>query len=751
MAFRRLGLLLLLSWMGAALGWAQTATIRGFVTDANDGEALQGVNVILEQNGRLITGKPTDRDGFYAIRISPGAYVLKASFLGYTTFTDSLDLKRGEIRSVNIALVVGEEELDEVMVEGERTSGAARVTAGQQSVRPADIELVAAPDVSGDLVTYLSTIPGVVSVGDQGGQLFIRGGEPSQNLVLIDGIPIYQPFHVLGFYSAFPAEILSRADVYAGGFGSRYGGRLSSVIDVATRTGNKFKEETAFTFAPFVSSAHLEGPILPDIVSYLVHVRHAVVEQVAEPVLGQDLPYNFSDVFFKLHGRLSKNSQLSLTGLWTYDRGTLNDKLTEADEPLNAEVRWRNQGIGVRYLVLPKSAPLIADVRVSASRLKTELGPSEVPRRSSTVGAINSNALITYLLGESEVSWGFFIRTIEVNTKIDGLFDNEFTRTEYLTESGAFLEADVALGPLRVRPGLRLQSYPIEDETYLEPRLRVVWTQGIHELSGAFGVYHQKIIGLNDRRDAASIFTAWTTSPLGVQPTAQHGILGYRINPAPWLELSAEGYYKWLDDLYVAEWTSLPRFTTRLQEATGRAVGVDLRAELRTEPLYLAVNYGLGSVEYEAKQRQLAAWYGAERLPYRPAHDRRHQLNVIASTHVRGFGVNVRWQFGSGLPYNRVYGFDGFVLMDGVKDAFDEGGQPRVFYERPFNGVLPTYHRLDLSVDRSFEVGVWTLTVQGSIINVYDRSNLFYLDIFTGEEVRQLPILPSLGLKLENR
>jgi hypothetical protein len=193
---------------------AQTASLRGFITDETDGQALQGVNVVLENEADRFLGVVSDGDGFYALaQIAVGTYRLRASYIGYDVFTDTLRLAPGATVSLNIALAPGEAALEELLVESERIGGAARVTAGLQSIRPEDVELIPAPDVSGDLASYLSTQPGIVAVSDQGGQLFIRGGEPAHNLALLDGMYVFQPFHILSFYSAFPSDILNRADV----------------------------------------------------------------------------------------------------------------------------------------------------------------------------------------------------------------------------------------------------------------------------------------------------------------------------------------------------------------------------------------------------------------------------------------------------------------------------------------------------------------------------------------------------------
>jgi hypothetical protein len=201
--------------------------------------------------------------------------------------------------------------------------------------------------------------------------------------------------------------------------------------------------------------------------------------------------------------------------------------------------------------------------------------------------------------------------------------------------------------------------------------------------------------------------------------------------------------------LYIAEWTPYPRLTTNLQEATGRVRGVDLRLEIRRASFYGFVTYGLSSVTYEARQASLERWFGDGSVSFRPPHDRRHQINAVGTIALGKFNASVRWNFGSGLPYNQIRGFDRFILLDGDVDLTEETGNARVIYDRPYGGVLPTYHRLDISVDREIPFKGGVFTMQAGVINVYDRSNLFALDLFTLEQTYQLPVVPTLGMKID--
>lgn len=735
---------------------AQQASVSGFVTDVTDGQPLELVNVVLEQGGLLVRGAATNADGSYVIPgLTPGLYRIEARFVGYRTHTDSLRLQAGAVRTYNITLEPDDEEMDEVIVESERQGGGARVTAGQQTIRAADIEYVPGPDVTGDLATYLSTQPGIVTTGDRGGQLFIRGGEPSQNLVQLDGILLYQPFHIMGFYSAFPSDNINRVDIYAGGYGSRFGGWISSVIDISSRTGNMRRYAASAAASPFLSSARIEGPLWPNRISIAASVRRSNIEQGVARYLNDDLPFTFGDAFVKLHGVVKSNMRASVTGLKTWDRGFLTGDTGGVQE----EIGWRNDAVGMRLLMLPRAFSVMADFHVSYSRLETELGPREDPLRWSRIENTHVSVDVTYFGDSIDARGGSELRASQLNSVIAGLYQNVELRYASVPQWGSYLELDVASGGgFSIRPGLRLQFYKVRFEPYLEPRLRTVWQRGIHEISAAWGIYHQEILGINDRRDAASVFTVWANVPKnnpnllnvlqGRPQRASHALLGYRAQPLRQLELSVEGYYRNLSNLFIPEWTSYPRLTSKLQPATGRSVGVDVRLEIRGRRSYGYINYGLSSTRYEAEDASILLWYGEETLKFRPPHDRRHQLNIVAVTEVLGFDVSARWDFGSGLPFSRAIGFDGFLLVDDVEKAVDTPATRRVIYERPFNALLPKYHRLDLSVERAFSVGSAEVALLASAINTYGRRNIFYLDIFTLNRVDQLPFVPSLGIKV---
>ena len=438
-----IGLILLLCCFCVPSVNGQTATVRGFVTDRANGDALLGVNVVLEDDGGTFLGAVTDGDGVYSIsRVTAGRYFLRASYVGFQTYIDTLDIRTDERRIINIALVQEKTELDEVVVETERESGAASVTAGLQSVTPNDIDLVPSPDITGDLASYLTVLPGIITLGDRGGQLFVRGGEPAHNMIFLDGMYVHQPFHVLGFYSAFPSDILSRVDVHAAGYSSRFSGRVASVIDVYSRNGNIRRFNGAVSMAPFVSSVLFEGPISRDKVSFLVSYRKSVIEQLAQHYVDQQMPYDFADFFGKVYYAGSDNHRLSFTFLDTQDRGTIGEP---SEDRVLDEIRYSNRSFGLRYLVLPRRIPFIAEILLSSSSLHSELGPVDNPVRYSNLKNFNYAVNITNFIGTAEWHWGLFWRAPEISSYLGGIFQNLSFGFGRRHKAGLYIEPDFYL------------------------------------------------------------------------------------------------------------------------------------------------------------------------------------------------------------------------------------------------------------------------------------------------------------------
>lgn len=743
-------------------GGVQAQSLYGRILDAETRTTLPGATVLILQDGVRITGQITDGSGAFRFpRLPAGRYALESSFVGYDVRRDTVDVP--VLGPLELTLYPARTMLEEIVVASQR-SDTDRYAAGLEVIKPSDLARVPMPDVTYDLAGYLLTLPGVVSTGDRGGQLFVRGGTPTQNLVLLDGMRIFQPFHVVGFYSAFPADIIATTEVYAGGFNARYGGRISSVVDIRTRNGNKERVTGSASVAPFVSGVRLEVPLRKNEASLVLSARESIIDRIAPQVLGEELPFRFGDRFAKFHAFLNQTSSVTLTALRTSDTGNLGSTPgADTAEDLRRST-WKNEAYGGRYTYIPEEAAVMTELAVYYSSLQSRYRQTAQEIRQADVSELSLNIGFTYLLGLNQINFGLFGNT--------NFFDFSFGRgrsevSSGVSSGGAFIEGRwVVSESLQLEPGLRVEAFSRGLRRTMAPRLRVLLLPGgtgsRHRLSLAWGRYHQQIVGLNNEQDVSDVFTVWTASPRGTPvPTALHYIAGWQVRPLQWLEVSLEAYRKNLSNLSFPVFSDEVGVLAEFSQVNGRAEGVDIKAEITSRRVYLAATYARSRVAYiRPIQRSRAIFLAGTgqsillpRLEFNPPHDRRHQVGATVRLTAGDWAFGSRWQFGSGLPFTQVNGYytglevgepgdTGFLLQE---------GSALVSRARPYGGRMPTYHRLDVSVEHTRVLAKADLTVQAGVVNVYDRANIFEYNIFSGSRVNQLPLVPSLGLRVDLR
>ena len=230
MRFNKIVILLITSLFVSFTSYSQNANIRGFVYEKASGEPVIFTNVYLL--GTTI-GASTDVNGYFSItKVSPGKYTLTVTSIGFDTIKMPVEITADEIVTKKLFIAKSAVSLKDVVISAEKQDAVTQVRTSVTKITPKEIKQL--PSVGGepDLAQYLQVVPGVVFTGDQGGQLYIRGGSPVQNKVLLDGMIIYNPFHSIGLFSVFDADLIRNADVYTGGFGAQYGGRISSIMDI---------------------------------------------------------------------------------------------------------------------------------------------------------------------------------------------------------------------------------------------------------------------------------------------------------------------------------------------------------------------------------------------------------------------------------------------------------------------------------------------------------------------------------------
>lgn len=722
---------------------AQPAAILGIVADSGTGGPLEGVAITLDTGAAPVYRTTTDRNGFYQILgVDAGTYTFRSQRVGYVAHQEVVTLAAGEQRTVSVRLAPAALELEGVVVTAER--GAAVSDMQRQVVTPTDLRMVPVPGGTRDLATYLQTLPGVTTTGDRGGQLFVRGGNPADNMVLVDGVPIYQPFHILGFFSVFSEDLVSTADFYPGGFGARYHGRTSSVLDVRLRDGNPQGFRAMASVSPFIAEGLVEGPVGD--ATMLASARRSLVEETSGTLLGTTQPLTFESQLFKVSTSYQSDRRCSALALRTADRGRVDP------EDQESRISWNNLLFGLRCVTLGSGGRLL-EANWSFTRSASDAVSRGSSQLHASVFRLQHDLHATGRLGSLPVEAGYELYLEAMTYDVAELISGRTQGRDAVWGVSAYVEPTVQVGSrVEVRPGVAVVTSP---QAGVEPRLRARWEpfgSGKGALQGAAGFYRQNVVGISDVRDVNSVFVAWLAAPDDIPLEARQAMVGWQQPLFGGLRWSVEGYYKRMTGIPVTVWTAVAQFTAQLARADGQSAGADVRLEYSSPRFRAFVGYGYSWTRYEASQDEFPAWFGEPVQSYHPPHDRRHQINAVVSLDVGAFTASARWQYGSGLPFTQPIGFDEtFDVTRELPPVNTSVGTTRLLLDKPLTGRLPLVHRLDVSLERAFDVSFGEIAVQAGVINAYDRRNMFFYDLFTGRRVDQLPVAPYASLTLRSR
>ena len=752
---------------------AQTATVRGFVYEEESGEPAMFSNIFLEGT---TFGASSDINGYFLIsKIPAGSYVLKVTYLGYDTVSVPVLLQENKMLDKKFYLKKSSVELETVTISGERIAARTETRTSVVKVTPKQIKTIPSIGGQADIAQYLQVVPGVVFTGDQGGQFYVRGGSPIQNKVMLDGMTVYNPFHSIGLFSVFETDLIRNADIYTGGYNAEYGGRISSVMDITIKDGNKKRFAGSVGASTFGSRAVLEGPIVKQkstdggSASFVLSVKNSYLEQSSkifyDYIDEEGLPFNFMDVYGKVSINSGNGSKVSFFGFNFTDK--VNNYKSISD------FGWNSYGGGTNFVVVPGKSPVLIEGRFAYSNYESKINSTTLNDRSSSIGGFDGGLDFTYFLGKDEFKYGLEVEGFRTEYKLKNFAGTTIEQIENTTQLGIYFKYKSILGKFILEPGMRIQWYASLAEISLEPRLAVKYNVSDNfRLKFAGGFYSQNFISATSDRDVVNLFSGFLSGPDNLPATfngeeitsklqkSRHAILGAEFDLSRNLSLNIEGYYKYFPQL-----TNINRFkiydennqppggasdveTKDFIIETGHAYGVDMVFKYDYKKVYFWVVYSLGYVDrqYETKEGNL--------VTYNPHFDRRHNVNMIFS-YITGerkqWEMSARWNFGTGFPFTQVQGFYEHITFPGGinSDYITENGQLGIIYDEIFQGRLPTYHRLDLDVKRNFFLAPKVkLVADLSITNVYNRKNIFYVDLVTNEIVYQLPFMPSFGLNL---
>lgn len=750
-----LALIAILTWNSLD---AQSGTLRGHIYDETTGQAISFASVVLEGSDiRTVT----DIDGFFNFPDIPVAtYNLKAIFIGYDTLRETVTVTPDQVKYLKMFMVEGSIELETINVSASLEQRRTEVNFSHITLTPKQIKALPSAGGEPDIAQYLQVLPGIISTGDQGGQIYIRGGSPVQNKILLDGMTIYNPFHSIGFFSVFETEAIKSAEVLTGGFSAEYGGRVSAIVDMKTREGDRSRFGGLVSASPFQVKGLLEGPIIPfdpakeGSASFLLTGKHSYLDKTSpklydyatEDTLG--LPYSFTDLYGKVSFLTGTGSKLDLFG-FSFSDGVNLQGIAALD--------WNSGGGGVNFKLIPASSNLIIAGTIAYSKYNIALREADDAPRRNSIGGFNALLDFTYFGKNNQINYGFDLNGFTTDFSFRNFVGITLDQNENTTEIGGYATLRHKAGALIIEPGLRAQFYASLGDFSIEPRFAVKSNFSDNfRIKFAAGKYSQNLISTVNERDIVNLFVGFLSGPEerifepGTKiPTkdklqkAWHALGGFEFDLKSGWEINVEGYYKKFSQLIGISRNKLSAEDPDFEVEKGNAYGIDVSFSRQTTKTYLWATYSLGYVNRD------------DGVQIYPTHfERRHNVNLLGSTKFgRTWEFSVRWNYGAGFPFTLTQGFYGqYGLLDGI-DTDVLTGNPDlgiIYSDKRNSGQLPDYHRLDMSLKKNFEISKHLIfEVLLSVTNVYNRGNIFYFDRVRYTRVDQLPILPSLTLKVD--
>lgn len=718
--------------------------IRGVVSDSITGERLPGVNVIVEGTGR---GWVTNANGFYLIAAVPrGMHTVTASAVGYNRRSLPVDMTGSDPITLNIVLVPREIQSSEVTIEAERGGEETLRSASIHVVTPHDLQLVPSAAQS-DLFRSMEMLPGVSTTSDVNAKFYVRGGAGDQNLVLLDGMKLFNPFHAYGTFGVLDPQIIKSAEIYTGAFPANYGNRLSSVVNVTTRDGNnsRFAGNAGINFLS--ANLGLEGPISGDN-SWLVSGRKSVFDRTLTKLVPAAAPTSFFDLFFKG----TSGSPTGRIGV----RGFINrDEIRPAD-PSQPDHTWSSASVAgvVSGLITDR---IYMDMSLSLSTAEVtrpEKASSPVPPASSRISEWSFRGEFdVFPESQNHFAVGFESAFPNISNVLPTRAGGERPYDDSEGELWLWFRYTAYLGPLGLDAGIHTELSSVSEgvlgnnsvpfRQILQPRLTLSLNlAGNWVAKAAFGVFTQNIITVNNEDDLISLFDAWVYLPENLRPEeADHYVFGLEGNFTPRLSASVQGYVK--DYTSIALYNPDKIFPTDPDyiSGTGRSSGIETLLRYSAPPGDLYASYVISRARVSTSG-----------LMYAPRYDQTHAVKAMAVIHLlENVDVTVRWEYGSGYPYTQNAGFYSRLSLEDIdKDPFPGGtGSPMRVLGDKNTARLPAYRRLDGGVAYRFSFPGVRGSAGVNILNLENTKNILYYDRTTGKTDYMMPFFPSAFITAE--
>ncbi len=771
--FRIASIALLLVCCGGL--YAQQATIYGYVYDARSGERLAGASVSIPERS---AGTTTNAYGFYSISTNEQAdsVTVLVTYIGYTAAIRKVALRASQ--EIVFRLEAGTV-LEEVVVSAKAGT---RIQHNTQmstiGLSPATIKALPAFLGETDVLKALQLLPGIQAGAEGSSGLYVRGGSPDQNLILLDGVPVYNATHLFGFFSVFNADAINGVDVIKGGFPARYGGRLSSVIDIRMKEGNNQSYHGEGSIGLIASKITLEGPIKKEQSSFMVSARRTYADIFMRPILRRqsngesDAGYYFYDLNTKLNFKMSKKDHLYLSGYFGNDRfSARNDNVyTTGEDKTETGIQWGNATAVARWNHR-FSKKLFSNFTANFTQYRFSLfnnattktyDPPEEERYSeryfSGIRDWSVKADLDWLpspahfikMGVSH-TWHRYSPGALQSTSLS--LPVNFSRSEIDNrEMDLYIEDDIKINRnIKSNIGLHYTLFSVPERSFssLQPRVSLLYLLNNNMSLKASYVQMSQFIHLLTNSTVGLPTDLWLPATVKVPPqrSTQYA-LGWAYDLNRKYEFSVEGYYKSLHNVMeYAEGSGflsgISNWEDRIERGRGVSYGGEFFIQRKTGKTTGMAGYTLSWTNRQFDNLNNGKWF-----PFK--YDRRHDFKIaVAHNITKRIQVSGDWVFSSGaaitLPES-IYMLEGReIIQYGERNSYR----------------MPAYHRMDLSVKfmkqkKKFE-RAWVI----SVYNVYNRLNAFYIDMDTEynhttgsqknvlKQVTLFPIIPSISYQFK--
>lgn len=749
----------------------QKYTISGFINDQQTTESLIGAAVTVPTRN---IGVITNNFGFYSISLPKGDYSLQCRYLGYDSKSIFFRLSGDTVINIELQTKLT---IDEITVKGKQKQSdrIENIELGTYSLSMETIKRLPVMAGESDVLKTLQFLPGVKQSNEGTAGINVRGGSPDQNLILLDGVPVYNVNHLFGFLSVFNTDAINNVKLYTGGIPARFGGRLSSVLDISMKEGNMKRNSGVFSISPISGRVSIEGPIKKDTSAFIISARRSFLDLPIRAYLlfNQDIQagYYFYDLNGKANWIINPKNRVyfsSYMGRDEYFIRSKNDK-TKSDYSYN----WGNYSSVFRWNKIFNSS-LFSNVTAyycNFSNIReTKIKDDETlfEKFKSTLNDWSLQADFDYYPSSNQkIKFGnkFTVQQFMPEAIQAKLTDNEvaFSKNNPTTAfiNRLYFEDEIDISrAISINAGLHFSSYQAGKKTYYDwqPRFAMRIKLNDHNSFKASFIKMDQHLHLLTNSSLGLPTDLWVSSTEKIRPqTSFQYSAGIFSRLKDGLDFSVETYYKKMNHvIQFSEGASFgnsdqQNWESKVESGEGEAYGTEFQLSKSAGRLTGMVNYTLSW-----SNRRFPEINGGRTFPYK--YDRRHDLSVLGDftftdTKIRKTNLTLGFTYASGnaitVSNSRYQGIN-FIQYDKGDDfwlGLVQGMKTRTTYDSSNNYRMPSFHHLDIGYHITRIEGRKSWTWSFSAYNIYSRQNPWYYYENKGNlrQVSLFPIIPSVS------